>query len=200
MQLITLREQDMIIYDLETANITNPVVIKHKKSLDLLYKDKFQVVLRSAINNDIQNVGLDHEEVIVQADNSLKDLFRLPQYHFNAFGDYAGVKRDELNSGGGISPGLMFFNPEENLYYGFRGPTKELEEFERTIIPAVLEMGFVKNWVNTGSPFIQNNPGYDRLLNIRDGKEPSKSQAKYKWISIMHYLHCIKTMIRLEEL
>lgn len=200
LQLITLREQDIIIYDLETSNVTNPIVIKHKKSLDLLYKDKFQVVVRSAINNDIQNVGLDHEEVIVQADNSLKDLFQLPQYRFNAFGDYAGVKRDELNAGGGISPGLMFFNPEENLYYGFRGPTKDLSEFERTIIPAVLEMGFVKSWINTGSPFILDNPGYDRLLNIRYGKEPSKNQAKYKWISIMHYLHCIRTMIRLGEL
>ncbi|MES2416749.1 MAG: hypothetical protein V4541_01105 [Bacteroidota bacterium] len=195
LQLINLRDNDIIIYDLETANITNPIVTKHKKNLDLLYKDYFQVIIRSAINTDIQNITLDHEEVIGQADNSLKDLYKLPQYRFNAFGDFAGVKRDELTAGGSISPGLVFFNPEENLYYGFRGPTKNLSEFEQTIIPSVLEMGFIKEWQANGSAFIIDNPGYDRLVNIRDGKEPSKSQAKYKWISIMHYLHCIKTMI-----
>lgn len=199
MQLIDIREEDLIIYDLETANITNPVVTKHKRYLNDLYEDKFKVVIRSAINTDITNVELDHEEVISQADNSLKDLYNLPQYKFNAFGDYAGVKRDELTAGGGISPGLMFYNPDENLYYGFRGPTKDLSEFERTIIPAVLESGFVRNWVATDSPYVINNPGYDRLLNIIGGLEPAKSQAKYKWISIMHYLHCIKTLILQQE-
>jgi 5-formyltetrahydrofolate cyclo-ligase len=60
-------------------------VIKHKKSLDLLYKDKFQVIVRSAINTDIQNTNLDHEEVIGQADNSLRDLFKMTPRSFNAF-------------------------------------------------------------------------------------------------------------------
>lgn len=199
-QNIDLRADDLIIYDLDTTNITNPIVIKHKKSLDLLYKNKFQVIVRSAINTDIQNTTLDHEEVIGQADNSLRDLFKMTPRSFNAFGDYAGVKKDELSSGGGISPGLVFYNPDENLYYGFRGPTKNLMEFEHTIIPSVLNMGFVDEWRKTNSPYIQNNPGFDRLLNIINGHEPSRSQAKYKWIAIMHYLHCIKVMINNGEI
>ena len=194
LQQLALRENDLIVYDLETANITSPLVIKHRKYLDSIFKDTFQVVIRSAINTEIQNVGLEHGEVIGQADNSLKDLFALPQYHFNAFGDYAGVKRDDLNAGGGISPGLVFFNPDENLYYGYRGPTKDLAEFERTIIPAVLGSGYVQEWVKTNSPYVVDNPGYERLISITKG-EPSKNQAKYKWISIMHYLHSIRTLI-----
>jgi hypothetical protein len=193
---LTLREDDLIIYDLEKTNMTSPIVVKHRKYLDDIFKKNFQVVIRSAINTEIQNVNLEHGEVIGQADNSLKDLFTLRQYHFNAFGDYAGVKRDDLSAGGGISPGLVFFNPDENLYYGYRGPTKNLAEFETTIIPAVLESGFVKDWVKTGSAYIKDNPGFDRLIDISAGLEPSKSQAKYKWISIMHYLHCIKVLIQ----
>ncbi|WP_316826038.1 beta family protein [Pedobacter miscanthi] len=195
MQDLALRDDDLIIYDLEKNNITSPIVVKHRKFLDAIFKDKFQIVIRSAINTEIQNVNLEHGEVIGQADNSLKDLFALPQYHFNAFGDYAGVKRDDLNAGGGISPGLVFFNPDENLYYGYRGPTKNLAEFETTIIPAVLDSGYVKEWVTNGSPYVIDNLGYDRLLNIGSGNEPSKNQAKYKWISIMHYLHSIKMLI-----
>jgi hypothetical protein len=69
-------------------------------------------------------------------------------------------------------------------------------QFYTTIIPAVLESGFVKDWIETGSAFIKDNPGFDRLLNISAGLEPSKSQAKYKWISMMHYLHFIKVLIQ----
>ena len=194
LQQLPLRKNDLILYDLETANITSPLVIKHRKYFDSIFKETFQVVIRSAINTEIQNVGLEHGAVVAQADNSLKDLFALPQYHFNAFGDYVGVKRDDLNAGGGISPGLVFFNPDENLYYGYRGPTKDLAEFEKTIIPAVMESGYVQDWIKTNAPYIVGNPGYDRLISIIKG-EPSKNQAKYKWISIMHYLHSIKTLI-----
>ncbi|WP_276089697.1 hypothetical protein [Pedobacter sp. JY14-1] len=195
LQLLELRPDDLIIYDLDTTNITNPIVSKHKKSMDLLYDHLYKIIIRSAINTDIQNVALDHEEVIGQADNSLRDLYKMPQWRFSAFGDYAGVKKDDITSGGGVSPGLVFYNPDENLYYGFRGPTKNLLEFEQTIIPAVLQMGFVNSWTEKNSAFIEGNPGYDRLINIRNGHEPSRSQAKYKWISIMHYLHCMKVLI-----
>jgi hypothetical protein len=46
-------------------------------------------------------------------------------------------------------------------------------EFEQTIIPAVLNMGFVDEWRKTNPPYIQDNPGFDRLLNIINGHEPS---------------------------
>jgi len=57
-----------------------------------------------------------------------------------------------------------------------------------------LGSGCVQNWINTNAPYVFGNPGYDRLLSIVNG-ERSKNQAKYKWISIMHYLHSIKTLI-----
>lgn len=195
LQQLVLRDNDIIIYDLEKTSITNPIVKKHRKYLRDIFPDNFQVVIRSAINTDIQNVDLEHEQVISLADNSLMELFSLPQYGFDAFGDYAGVKRDDLNAGGGISPGMVFYNPDDNLYYGYRGPTKNLSEFETTIIPAVLNSGYVQHWVNTGSQYVNGNLGYDRLVRISQNEEPAKNQAKYKWISIMHYLHSMKTLI-----
>lgn len=189
-----IRAGDILIYDLDTVNITSPIIKKHKGELDNAFADCFKIVVRSAINTDIQNVKLQHEQIIGEADNSLKEYFNT-MLHFPAFGDYAGVKKDDITSGGTISPGFIFYNPDDNLYYGFKGHTKQLSEFETTIVPAVLNAAFVKEWVTADSNLIKGNAGYDRLLKINSKAETGKNQAKFKWISMMHYLHCIKSLL-----
>jgi Beta protein len=200
LQKIQLRSDDLILYDLDTTEITNPLVRLQKKTLDEHYRGSFQAVIRSAINTDIQNVKLDHGEVIPEANNSLLELYHSKPYQFPAFGDYAGVKKDDISTGGTISPGFIFYNPEDNLYYGYKGRSKSLDEFERTIVPDVLNSPIIRHWEKVGSPYLRGNQGYDRLQRIRYGQESGKSQAKFKWISIMHYLHCIKVKIDLGEL
>jgi hypothetical protein len=192
---LTLREGDIILYDLDTVEITSPLVKKHKRELDKYFPGKFKVVIRSAINTDIQNNHLDHGAIVPEANNSLLELYAAHMYRFDAFGDYVGVKKDEITSGGRISPGFIFFNPEDNLYYGFKGKTKSLDEFEKTIVPGVLNTEFVKNWIRTNSTFYNGNLGIARLERIYRGEEPGKNQAKFKWISMMHYLHSIKTLL-----
>jgi Beta protein len=116
----------------------------------------------------------------------------------NAFGDYAGIKKDDLNAGGTISPGFIFYDPLDNLYYGFKGEVKDLAEFERTIVPAVLNSPVVARILAEQPLYLSaDNWGYQQLRAIRDGQESGKSQAKFKRIAMEHYLHCMRTKIHL---
>jgi hypothetical protein len=195
MSRLVLRNTDYIIYDLDTVEITSPLVKKHKKELDARFPDKFKVVIRSAINTDVQNTKLDHGSIVPEANNSLFELYNTVSYRFGAFGDYVGVKKDDITSGGTISPGFIFYNPEENLYYGFKGKIKSLNEFEVTIVPDVLNTEFIKNWVATQSKYYADNLGIKRLEKINAREETGKNQAKFKWISMMHYLHSMKVLL-----
>jgi len=187
---------DILIYDMDTAQPLNPLVKRHKTRLDAV-QGAYKVAIRSAINTEIQNIKLDHGEVIADADNSLLDVFH-SILGMNAFGDYAGIKKDDLNAGGTISPGFIFYDPLDNLYYGFKGEVKDLSEFERTIVPAVLNSSVVARILAEQPLYLSaGNWGYQKLLAIRDDHQSGKSQAMFKRIAMEHYLHCIRTKIEL---
>jgi hypothetical protein len=189
-----LTADDFLIYDIqEGVGLTNPVIKKDRTTLDTIALP-WKVALRSAINTDIQNVRLNHGDIVYEADNSLLEMFG--QFHFNAFGDYVGIKKDDLTSGGTISPGFILYNPADNLYYGYKGDVKNLAEFETTIVPDVLASP-VATAIRAADPNYLNadNVGWSILQNISTGGESGKSQAKFKRISIEHYLHCVKTAI-----
>ena len=189
-----LTADDFLIYDIDEAvGLTNPIIRRHTTNIKTIVAPE-KIALRSAINTDIQNVKLNHGEIVYQADNSLIDLFH--SYGFNAFGDYAGIKKDDLSSGGTISPGFIFYNPVDKLYYGYKGDIKNLAEFETTIVPAVLGSPLVAI-INTDNADYLNaqNEGWNTLQRISNGEESGKSQAKFKKISIEHYLHCMRVGI-----
>lgn len=189
-----LTEDDFLIYDIhEGVGLTSPVIKKDKTILDSITLP-CKIALRSAINTDIQNVRLNHGEIVYEADNSLLEMFN-QLLGFNAFGDFAGIKKDDLTSGGTISPGFILYNPVDNLYYGYKGNIKNLAEFETTIVPDVLASPVATAIAAANADYLNDeNAGWNTLLRIRDG-ETGKSQAKFKKISIEHYLHCIKTGI-----
>jgi len=192
---VDITDQDILIYDLDTAQPLHPLVKRHMTRIGGL-QGPYKVAIRSAINTEIQNIKLAHGEVIPDADNSLLDVYD-SLLHMNAFGDYAGIKKDDLGSGGTISPGFIFYDPLDNLYYGFRGEIKDLGEFERTIVPSVLDSEVVKRILAEHPSYLSDkNAGYQQLLAIRSGSVSGKSQAKFKRIAMEHYLHCIRTKIQ----
>jgi hypothetical protein len=138
-----INKSDYIIYDLESIPVTSPAVKKNIAEIRNNYPDNFKIAIRSAINSDIQNSKLENGEVIGEADNSLIDFYE-KEYKFDSWGDYAGIKKDEISAGGTISPGFIFFNPVDNDYYGYKGKRKDLSEFENTIIPEVLKSDVLK--------------------------------------------------------
>ncbi|MDM8176404.1 hypothetical protein QT327_19000 [Olivibacter sp. 47] len=159
-----------------------------------------KIILRSAINTDIQNVGLDHGEVVFDIDNGLIDTYKQPLLG-QCFGDYAGIKKDDLTSGGAISPGFLFYDAVDNQFVGFKGSVKELSEFKDTIVPAVINSEAAKRMQASGLPYLDDrNWGWQTLLRIQHEGETGKSQAKFKRIAMEHYLHCIRVKIEAGEL
>jgi hypothetical protein len=183
-------EHDILIYDLDNIPITSPAFRVQRRRINELNAFK-KIIVRSAIGNEIQNNTLDHGNVVGEADNSLIELYST--YHFDAFGDYVGIKKDDLTSGGTISPGLIFFDPTNNLYYGYKGEVRRLEEFQNTIVPSVLASEFIQYLQDHNSEYIDDNEAINTMNRILSGEEPGKSQAKFKKIAMIHYLHCIKT-------
>lgn len=186
-------ESDFFIYDLGKVSTTNPIYRKHNR----IIRDRFQgvtkIIIRSALNSEIKNVELDHNDVISEADNSLIESFE--RESFDAFGDYVGIKKDDMTAGGTISPGFIFYDPYDNLYYGFKGEEKALDQFKDFIVPAVLESPpFIRLEKNYNS-FVEGNPGVQMLRNILIGVENGRNQAKFKKIAMLHYLHCMKVWI-----
>lgn len=190
-------DNDYFIYDLDTTSVSNPLFRRHRRAISGITNSN-KIIIRSAINTDIHNVTLDHGNIISEADNILLEEYSQNGL-FGAFGDYVGVKKDDLTSGGTISPGFIIYDPYENMYYGFKGAIKNLKEFEDTIVPNVLDSEMMKRLYKDYQRYIIDNEGIKTLENIRDGQESGKSQAKFKKISIAHYLHCMKININNNE-
>lgn len=186
---------DVLFYDLDTIQPLNPLVKKQRAELDKI-KTPYKVAIRSAINTEIQNIKLDHGGVVADADNSLLELYN-SWLRMNAFGDYAGIKKDDLNAGGTISPGFIFYDPMDDLYYGYKGEIKSLNEFADTIVPAVLNSPAVQLLKHQAPEYVSaQNLGYQTLLAIQENPDSGRSQAKFKRIAMEHYLHCIRQKIR----
>lgn len=191
-----LEKQDFLIIDFDQVNSAPgssaiKEITETIKSLNLGHR----IILRSSINNEVANKDLENDQVIYEADNSLQENFR--EYGGDSFADYAGIKKDNLTSGGSISPGFIFYDGAENLFFGFRYINRrDLDAFKQDIVPAVLRSEAARRMVHSNIPFLSgDNLGWKILNDVYDGRENGKSQAKFKRVSMLHYLHCIKALI-----
>ena len=197
-----VRSDDYIIIDLDqiTPYPKSPPlkpIVSALKAFDGCCK----ILLRSAINKEIQNVKLNHNQVVFEADNSHIDADIMEEFGVNAAGDFAGIKKDDLTAGGTISPGFIYYDATENQYYGYRADIKELSQFEKKIVPHVLDSDATERMLVKNPPFVGPlNSGYDTLRKIRTGDESGKSQAKFKRIAMEHYLYCVRVKIQSDEL
>jgi hypothetical protein len=161
------------------------------------------VVHRNAIAPSLKNSELEHGKVIDKIDNSLQHIY--PTFGGTCFSDYVGIKKDHVTEGGVISPGFVYYDAVDNEFYGFRyekgGHKKneddpQIEEFETRIVPHVLASEATQRMKASPLNYLtRDNFGWRTLNNIREGGESGLNQAKYKRISMSHYLHCIKTKI-----
>lgn len=191
-----IKPNDYIILDIDKMLpfITRPLKSVYDKLAE--YKTITKIILRSAINSDVENVKLEHGKVIMEADNSHIESRIYKALNVNVVGDYVGIKKDNLTDGGSISPGFIYYDATENQFYGFKAVIKDLQEFEDTIVPSVLKSRSTRKMISAKPPFLStDNWGYNTLLNISKGTESGKNQAKFKRISMEHYLFCIKILI-----
>lgn len=156
--------------------------------------------INSPIPRNTTNSGLDHGQQITGVCNSLMDKFK--SFGGNGFADYVGVKKDIIEKGGGISPGLIFYDAVANTFYGYKGRTLKknergyLDDLRSIIIRDLLASDQVKRMASSQLDYLgPNNKGWKTINNMWNEDEKWQSQAKFKRIAMEHYIHCVKTKI-----
>jgi len=194
------KANDYLIVDLGDAPLPSedegPEDIEFSDLVERLksFKRCHIIIVRSALSSAIKNNTLQTGEVIVQANNSLLTDFK--SFNAHSFGDFGGIKKDELTEGGAISPGFIYYDAVKNKYYGFKGTKAELKEFEVTIVPNVLESRPTLRMQKSKLPFLtEENYGWQIIQNIHTKKESGQNMAKFKRIAMEHYLYCLKVLI-----
>lgn len=194
--------QDFLIVDLEEtpADPDDPYAIETIMDAVRDFNICKIIMLGSAIPYELSNTKLIHGDLIPQGDNRL--LLNYRQLGGHAFGDYAGIKKDPITKGGGISPGFIFYDPIENAYYGYKGAERQkgekgnLADFENIIVPAVYNSSTADRMQACPLPYLTTqNTGWTTLAKIYLEGEPGGSQGKFKGISLAHYLHCMRVKI-----
>lgn len=164
------------------------------------------VIHRNPFPKDLTFARLETGKIVESINNNLLKIF--PELAGSSFSDYVGIKKDDITEGGVISPGFIFYDAVENNFYGFRykhgshkkgGIPPDLREFETTIIPAVIISDAARRMKLDSLDFLgSNNLGWRIIKNIELGLpfgETGKSPAKFKRISMEHYIHCIKAKL-----
>lgn len=152
------------------------------------------IILNSAIPSNLANKALEHDKVIGNASNSL--LKNYQKFNGDSFGDYVGIKKDLITKGGGISPGFIYYNAVQNNFYGYKGREMKLDEFEDTIVPDVIKSEISHKMSTSSRKYLSvENLGWAMIQRISSRIESGKSMAKFKRISMLHYMACIKKKI-----
>lgn len=200
-----LNSKDFVMMDWEDAELDT----QDGDQMDIVYalaKLKCIVIChRNPFPAQLKNSELDHGTVIEEIDNSL--LGKYAAFGGDCFSDYVGIKKDSVTEGGTISPGFIYYDAVDNEFTGFRykhgghkkGQLKpQIQEFETTIVPAVISSDASRRMMTSPLMYLSDgNPGWQTLKNIKKHVESGLNQAKFKRISMEHYLYCIK--IRIEN-
>ncbi len=178
-----LTDQDILIYDIDDTPHTQDMV---KKKYDVINKLKSEfgctsVIIRSAIGSNIVFNRLTDNAPISKADNSL--LKEYVKYGFDAFGDFAGVRKDITITDGGPedpSPGFLFYSWKCNSYIGYKGTISDWSEFTNHIKPTVMKSSY---WKDYTMQHHSQCPGCLKISTI-----PKNGAGSWKRYTIQHYL------------
>ena len=150
------------------------------------------IILRSAISREIKYKELSNDEKVPKSDNSLMTKYKL--LHASAFGDYAGIKKDQLTKGKGsnkITYGCIYYDGTDNSYYGYKGARPGYAALKESVIPSVIHSKASERMRASALQFLSDaNRGWKLLHNPSIGRP-----GDLKRVSMEHYLYCIKTLI-----
>lgn len=175
------------MFDIGKTKLNDPKIITMISAIvsNTVFKSCSTVLIRSAINNDVIFKNMVQDSIVVEADNSL--LNNYSSLGFNAFGDYAGVRRDTSIGNGGpsnISVGFLYYSWHYNSYIGFKGIQPSYSEFISTVKPTLMQSQY---WQFYDSLHHATCVG---CLNI--SSTTSKSSTDWKRYSIEHYISTLE--------
>lgn len=178
-----IRSQDILLYDIDDFTYTQDII---QAQIKLINQIKYStnctiVMIRSAISPSIVFNRLTDNQPVTKADNSLLKAYK--NYGFDAFGDFAGVRKDATITDGGpseASPGFLFYSWHSNSYIGYKGRKSEWSEFTQHIQPTLTKSTY---WNSFSTLHQKNCPGCANILS-----NPTNGAANWKRYAIQHYL------------
>lgn len=187
-----VRNGDIVLLDIDENSPTHSTYQRMYKIISNLCNSIGIdcVLIRSAIPSTIKNVDLQNGQIIFEADNSL--LTQYKKLGFTAFGDYCGVKKDDLTTGGVISPGYIFYSWKDNSYYGFKGVLKQATTFESILVPAVLNSNVWSQYLNAHKT---NCLGCSSIEKISLKQKKGNAQPEWKGFACGHYLYTMEEFL-----
>ncbi|WP_336636617.1 beta family protein [Lysinibacillus fusiformis] len=185
-------DQDIVMFDIDETSHTHAAFKRMYTALNQLSSSVGCeiVLIRSAIPSDLTNVGLDNGKIVYEADNSI--LTEYKKLGFSAFGDYCGVKKDDLTKGGRISPGYIIYSWKDNSYYGFKGVLEDASSFERVLVPALLKSSV---WRESSTSHMATCLGCSTIEKIHLKQKKGNAQPEWKGFACGHYLYTMEEFL-----
>lgn len=183
--------EDIILLEIGETHHTqqNNIRIYEKiRNLKLIKLCK-SVLIRSAIPKKLKNTELENGKYI-DADNSLINFYKT--YGFDSFGDYAGIRRSEIDKAYGSSPAYINYYKEGNAYVGFKGIYREPKTFTTMVLPNYSNSIY---WSSLSDKHKENCYGCTLIQGMLNGTINPNSAPRWKTISICHYIQSIDELL-----
>lgn len=178
---------DILLFDIGKTKLNDPKLMTMISSIvgSTVFSTCTTVLIRSAINSDVIFKNMIQDNIVANADNSL--LYSYSLLGFDAFGDYAGIRRDTSISDGGSSKtsvGFLYYSWQCNGYIGFKGMQPTYTEFISTIKPTTMQSRY---WKYYKSLHHKTCIGCSNISSTN-----SKSYTDWKRYSIEHYISTLE--------
>lgn len=185
-----VQANDILLYDIDNAPHMQQILQQNYRAIQQIKISKSckTVLIRSAINPDIVFNRLVDGTPVLRADNTLLQAYT--GYGFDAFGDFAGIRKDQSITDGGPedpSAGFLFYSWSNNCFYGYKGRIADWGEFTNHIKPTVMAS---QSWNRYSAQHHNDCPGCSSISN-----NPGNSAGNWKRISVMHYLHTMEEFL-----
>ncbi|MDT8715391.1 hypothetical protein IAI10_01710 [Clostridium sp. 19966] len=185
-----ITNNDILIYDLDKASPNDPqaaIIIRWVNKLKSTVKFT-SIIIRSSINSEVKYKNLIDGRIVNEIDNSLlKDYVKLG---FNAFGDFAGIRKDSTISKGGyavVSPGFLQYSWHINSFIGYKARFDDYKEFINHIKPSITSSTYWKRYTDKHH---KNCPG---CLGLEAGS--STQYRDWKRYALQHYLYTMEEFL-----
>lgn len=182
-----LFKNDILILDIDENhhNDTNKLNL-YSKIKNIKSKTMCKTVLvHSAISSSISNTQI-QDNIPMQIDNTL--ITEYTNYHFDAFGDYAGIKRAVPLNIPVVSPAYIHYHSLTNEHIGFKGKYKDIKSFETDVLPKYSHSSY---WNSLNSTHKLGCYGCTLLDKMLKKQIKVNYAPKWKTITISHYIRSI---------
>jgi hypothetical protein len=190
-----LKANDIILVDIDDNHYSDPILNNFFAYVNSYAKKHGckTALIRSAIGPDITNTGLTNNSIVKELDNSL--LKEYSKYGFDAFGDFCGIKKDQLTDGGMPSPGCIYYHWWTNAYYGHKGVYKEPTTFTTMVVKSLVSSQEWNDFQTKIAAHRTSCPGCKGISKIAATGQGGDSAPKWKIMISSHYLHTMEEFL-----